>query len=457
MMVRTLEVSGSAGSANTAGTAGTDAVPLAPLEAERRFAFLAEASALLASSLDYQETLQRVAGLAVPTLADHCIVDMVTEEGALRRVAVAVADPAKEAAAQALRRYPPDMNKPRGVPRVLRAGQPVFHPALSEDLLESVAHDAEHLRLLHELEFKSAMLVPLVAHGNTLGAITFVYGPSGRRYSATDLTLGDDLAAHCALAIENARLYEAERDGRERLHALSRRLVEVQESERRHIARELHDEIGQTLTGLKLLLEMAVRPPAAPTGPRGRGNGAADAARLAETLGEARSLVADLMGRVRALSLELRPTMLDDLGLLPTVLWHIERYTGQTGIGVGFQHSGIDRRFPAEVETAAYRIVQEALTNVARYAGVTDVAVRCWLDQEHLCVQVEDKGAGFDPETALAAGATSGLAGMRERASLLGGTLSIESAPGAGTRVRADLPLVPADGPLKIGPGAALA
>jgi signal transduction histidine kinase len=340
---------------------------------------------------------------------------------------------------------------------VLRAGQPVFHPALSEDLLESVAHDAEHLRLLHELEFKSAMLVPLVAHGNTLGAITFVYGPSGRHYSATDLTLGDDLAAHCALAIENARLYEAERAGRERLHALSRRLVEVQESERRHIARELHDEIGQTLTGLKLLLEMAVRPAAAQPRLRGRGNGAADAARLAETLGEARSLVADLMGRVRALSLELRPTMLDDLGLLPTVLWHIERYTGQTGIGVGFQHSGIDRRFPAEVETAAYRIVQEALTNVARYAGVRDVAVRCWLDQAHLCVQVEDKGAGFDPEAALAAGATSGLAGMRERASLLGGTLSIESAPGAGTRVRADLPLVPADGPSKIGPGAALA
>jgi signal transduction histidine kinase len=175
-----------------------------------------------------------------------------------------------------------------------------------------------------------------------------------------------------------------------------------------------------------------------------------------ETLDEARALVGDLMGRVRALSLELRPTMLDDLGLLPTVLWHIERYTGQTGIAVSFQHVGIDRRFPAEVETAAYRIVQEALTNVARYAAVQEVVVRCWLDQDRLCVQVADKGAGFDPEVVLAAGTTSGLAGMRERASLLGGTLAIESAPGSGARVTADLPLVPAEGPSKIGPRVAL-
>jgi len=153
-------------------------------------------------------------------------------------------------------------------------------------------------------------------------------------------------------------------------------------------------------------------------------------------------MVNELMALVRDLSLDLRPAMLDDLGLLPTLLWHFDRYTAQTDVGVTFKHIGLEgRRFAPEVETAAYRIVQEALTNVARHAGVSEVAVRLWADQETLGVQIEDRGTGFDPEAALAAGDTTGLAGMRERAVLLGGQLTVESASGAGTCVRAELPL----------------
>jgi len=122
------------------------------------------------------------------------------------------------------------------------------------------------------------------------------------------------------------------------------------------------------------------------------------------------------MERVRSLSLALRPTMLDDLGLLPALLWQFERYTAQTSIRVICEHRGLDQRFPPDVETTAYRIAQEALTNVARHAGVVEVTVQLWADQEILAVQIIDHGRGFDPAITLAGGMSSGLSGMQERA-----------------------------------------
>lgn len=213
----------------------------------------------------------------------------------------------------------------------------------------------------------------------------------------------------------------------EELRRLSHRLVEVQEHERRNIARELHDEIGQLLTGLKLVIEMAERDPGAPAG---------------TVYAQAQALVNELLGRVRDLSLDLRPAMLDDLGLLHALLWHFERYTAQTQVRVVFSHTGIEeQRLSPELETAIYRIIQEALTNIARHAGVSEVRVGVWADAESLAVQIADQGAGFHPHAALAAGVSSGLTGMRERAQLLGGTLTIESQPGKGTSVAARLPL----------------
>jgi signal transduction histidine kinase len=224
---------------------------------------------------------------------------------------------------------------------------------------------------------------------------------------------------------ERRRAEDALRDYAERLKILSRRLMEVQEAERRNIARELHDEISQVLTGLKLSLEMCARLPADKAG---------------ASLDQAQMLVNELMARARRLSLDLRPGMLDDLGLLPTLLWHIEHYTVQTLVRVTFKHRGLEgRRFAPEVETAAYRIAQEALTNIARHAGVTEATLRVWTQDHSLTIQVEDRGKGFDPEAATAANDTSGLAGMRERAILLGGKLAIESHPGLGTLLTAEL------------------
>lgn len=230
------------------------------------------------------------------------------------------------------------------------------------------------------------------------------------------------------VAFDISELKRAEASGREyaeRLKFLSRRLMEVQEAERRNIALELHDEIGQVLTGLKLSLEIGTRLPADKVG---------------ANLNQARVLVNDLMARVRKLSLDLRPAMLDDLGLLPALLWHFEYYTAQTQVRVNFKHSGLEkRRFSSDVETAAYRLVQEALTNVARHAQVQEVTVRLSTHQRTLIIEIEDRGKGFDVDSVFKASETSGLPGMRERAFLLGGRLTVESQIDAGTRLTAEL------------------
>ncbi len=214
---------------------------------------------------------------------------------------------------------------------------------------------------------------------------------------------------------------------------LSSQLMAAQEAERRRIARELHDEIGQALTGLKFMLDTAPR---------------LSEQKAGTTLREAQALITDLMGRIHNLSLDLRPALLDDMGLRPALAAHIEQFASRTGIRVAFEQTGLDRRFDPTIETAAYRIVQEALTNAARHAGAREVTVRLRAAGSALRIVVEDRGRGFDPAEVRAAGRASGLAGMRERALLLGGHFAVDSTPGAGTRITAELPLeIPAAAP----------
>ena len=262
--------------------------------------------------------------------------------------------------------------------------------------------------------------LPLIARNTLIGTLRLV--PQQPPFTPDEIQLVQHVTRPLAIALQEARLMAQVIAGRERLQVLSRRLVAVQEEERRAIARELHDEIGQSLTGLKFVLELAAR-----SGPH---NG----------IGEAQTIVDDLVRHVRELSLNLRPAMLDDLGLVATLHWHIDRYSAQTGIAVDFAHDALGR-FPAEHETAIYRIAQEALTNVARYAGTDHVTVRLWANAVTLGVHVVDSGCGFDAAQALASHSSSGLAGMRERALLLGGRLTLASAVGVGTRVTAELPL----------------
>ena len=183
--------------------------------------FLAEATEVLSSSLDYQATLASLARLVVPRLADWCAIDLLKEDGAISQLAVTHKEPGGDAWGRELRRrYPPDPDAPRGVPRVLRTGEPEFYPEVTDEVLVAASRDAEHLRIMREMGFTSVMILPLVARGRTLGALTLVMAESGRRYGAGDLAVAEDLARRAALVVDNARLYgEAQREIVERERA----------------------------------------------------------------------------------------------------------------------------------------------------------------------------------------------------------------------------------------------
>lgn len=177
---------------------------------------LAEAGAVLASSLDYVTTLESVARLAVPTVADWCSVDILDENGELQRLAITHQDPEKIAWGYELyRRYPPDMNSTMGVPHVLRTGQAELLEDISDEFLEQVVKDPVLLQIVRDLNFRSSIVAPLTARGRTLGAITFISAESGRRYDQDDLKLAEELARRAGLAMDNARLYQEAQQARE--------------------------------------------------------------------------------------------------------------------------------------------------------------------------------------------------------------------------------------------------
>jgi PAS domain S-box-containing protein len=180
-------------------------------ESELRQRFLAEAGQLLASSLDYEQTLERVARMIVPGLADWCGIEMVDEQGESHQVAVAHIDPAKVQMAHDLRRrYPPDPDAPTGVPAIVRGGPAELYSEIPEALIERAARDEEHLELIRALGMRSAMTVPMRIGDETLGVITLVSAESGRRFDEDDLAFVQDLALRAATAVQNARLYAAQ-------------------------------------------------------------------------------------------------------------------------------------------------------------------------------------------------------------------------------------------------------
>ena len=185
---------------------------------EDTLSLLAEAGAELSSSLDYRATLSRVARLAVPALCDWCAVDVLDEAGSVERLAVVHQDPQKVELAHVLQeRYPPDPDAPYGVHQVLRSGEPQIMSEVDPDLVERAARDEEHREILRRLGLGSYMVVPLIARGRTLGAISLISAESGRRYGEEDLRLAEDIAHRAALAVDNSRLYgESQREIAER-------------------------------------------------------------------------------------------------------------------------------------------------------------------------------------------------------------------------------------------------
>jgi PAS domain S-box-containing protein len=276
------------------------------------------------------------------------------------------------------------------------------------------------------MPLRAAMSTPLLVDGKPIGlvGVTSTAAP----FTDADLQLLQVVADRVAPAIERGRLDEAVRAGREQLKALSRRLLSAQEEERRRLAVELHDELGQVLTAVKINLASFQR----------------SAAALAPVhLRDAIASVDRAMERVRDLALDLRPSVLDDLGLPAAVRWYADRFARTTRIEV---HLSIDAvpHLPSELETACFRVAQEALTNVARHAQARNVWVDLRPVAEALDLRVRDDGIGFDAAIArkrAIGGASVGLLGMQERIALAGGEYELLTRPGAGTEVRARLPL----------------
>jgi signal transduction histidine kinase len=239
---------------------------------------------------------------------------------------------------------------------------------------------------------------------------------------------------------------ETERErASQKLQVLSHRLVEVQETERRHIARELHDEIGQSLTAAGMNLQAALQSHRSAPLP-GRSKLAPGPAALEKRLEDSIEAVERVLEQVHDLSLNLRPSMLDDLGLEPALRWYTQRQAALTGMRAEFHCEPLDARLDPMIETECFRVAQEALTNIVRHAKAHAVTVELSRQNGHLHLSVRDDGVGFDVDTLrkeAVHGASLGLLSMEERASLAGGGLELNSAPGHGTEVHAWFPLTP--------------
>ncbi|MBN1220113.1 MAG: GAF domain-containing protein [Anaerolineae bacterium] len=308
---------------------------------------------------------------------------------------------------------------------VIERGQPALVPDVSQD--PRFFKDFDQLT---GFTTRSIICVPLQTSEQTIGAIEVMNKLSGP-FNQSDLRLLNWLATPAAIAIQNARLFEQVQLGHHRLQSLSRRLVEVQESERRQIARELHDEAGQALTSLMVglrLLEREVDSPEA----------------IVTQVAELKHRTNDILENLHRLAIDLRPASLDHVGLVGALRQYIKAFGEQYNLTTQFEVVGLeDKRLLPEVETNLYRIVQEALTNVVRHAQATHVDVLLERRGDHLLTIIEDNGTGFEPE--VADQGRLGLVGMHERAEMLNGTLVVESTGGVGTTIYVEVPYVHSD------------
>jgi PAS domain S-box-containing protein len=323
-------------------------------------------------------------------------------------------------------------------------------PIVIEDLSAS-----EEAMPLFSQQSGSLIAVPLHVEGRVIG-LAHVGSLRPRLFSEDDVQLLERVAVRAASAIDRARLFDEVSAGVRRLQILSKQLMEAQESERRHIAIELHDEIGQALTAVKINLQAAQRMLLAPAQLQAQPSGASaqgmvregasfgESGRLDQSLKSSIALIEQTLQQVRNLSLDLRPSVLDDLGLVAALRWYVDRVSQQTGLAAEFKSDSVEGRLAPEIEIACFRLVQESLTNISRHARANHILVELRQDNEVIGLSIRDDGVGFDVDAArerAVHGGSLGLLGMQERALAAGGELEIRSAPGGGAEISAFFPV----------------
>jgi signal transduction histidine kinase len=410
--------------------------------AETALRFLAEASSLLAEPIEYEERLSKVARLAVPTIADWCVIDVFEENGKLRRVAIAAGDPAKEAHERELqRRYPLDPEAPGGAPQVLQTHQPELYSEIPEQLLQAAARDETHLAMLQARSLRSSMSLPLEARGRILGALTIAIVESERRYSRADLPLAEDLGRRIAMAIDNARLLRAAQE--------SIRMRDIFLSVAAH---ELRTPLTSLLGYTQLVERRAARDSTIAERDRNALRVVADqAARLSK-------MVTSLLdiSRLQLGQLSIEPVPLD-LGELaerlvretrPLLSQHTIEYIGA---GESALISGDELR----LEQALQNLIQNAI-KYSPDGGAITVCVD--QDDRQASVSVTDTGIGIPPDALPRlfhrfyrapnvdpqhiSGLGVGLYVVKEIVGLHGGTINVRSEVGAGSTFVFTIPLI---------------
>ncbi|CAN5293226.1 hypothetical protein BH09SUM1_BH09SUM1_08860 [soil metagenome] len=315
------------------------------------------------------------------------------------------------------------------VERVIENRESLLHTAPSVALTPD---DSDPFDFPDGSFLNSALFVPMASRGR-LNGVVCAQTTVDDAYDDSHLETLRALVAQAALAMSNAKAFEDIRGQQESLRQLSVQIMTTQETERGRISRELHDGVGQQLTAMKYMLE-GVRNAAK----------ASDEEKLLERIGEARELATQIIDDLRTISLDLRPTMLDDLGLGPTLDWFTRQFAARYGVEVIMNYEVVDEHLPPEVSTATFRIIQEALGNVAKHARATHVDIGVSLMGGVLRIAVEDDGVGFKANTLptmQAARGCSGMLNMKERAHFLGGEFRLETSPGKGAKLMLKIPV----------------
>jgi signal transduction histidine kinase/ActR/RegA family two-component response regulator len=406
---------------------------------ERRAAFLANASRILASSLDYETTLTGVARLAVPEVADWCVVDMVEGDHTLKRLAAAHVDPFKSALVMELHeRYPPNPNSRHGVIKVIRSGQSEIACAVQDDWLVRAARDADHLRALRELRLTSYMIVPLVARGRTFGAITFASADAGHRYGPQDLALAEDLGRRASVAVDNAWLYREAQDANR-----------MKDEFLATLSHELRTPLNAVLGWAHLLRKGALDPEAVSRAVEAIERNTKLQAKLVEDLLDVSRIIS---GKLR---LELAPT--DLVGVIEAAVDAVKPAADARGIDLKLA-------LDLEIEPIAgdagrlQQVVWNLLSNAIKFTPEEGrVEVRLTGERSHAVIAVSDTGRGIAPEflphvfdrfrqadssaSRVNSGLGLGLAIVRHLVELHGGTIQAESGGlGSGATFRVRLP-----------------
>ena len=392
-----------------------------------RMEVLAEISQALAEAgLDVQAVFETIVRYTAELIGDTCVIRLLSgDEQWLQSVTFHNPNPEVKALMRLLHPTTPASANHSWLTPVLQTGQPLLIPIITQEQLRRSVQP-EFLPFFEQVGLYSMLIVPLRVKGRVIGTLGLSRDQPGHPYTPDDQVLLQDLADRASLTIQNAQLFEQVQGTRQRLEALSRRLLEVQESERRALTTELHDRVGQNLTGLGITLQNM----------KALLSGEA-AQRLAANFDDVQALVEDTTRQIRDIMAELHLPELEDYGLAAALEIYAERATLRGNLELTADLPDLaPPPLPSNVRIALFRSAQEAISNVLKHADARQLEISLQGEDGRVRLRVEDDGQGFEPEAASQKEAPSwGLKIMRERIESLGGKVQILSEPGAGTRV----------------------